>query len=101
MCVCPETVRRAVMFEVQGGTTIAMHYVDGSEITTDLKELFAQHSSIDKMFAILQDAADRHASTINATYDTTLGYPTEIAIDYDTQMADEERSFLIRNVRTL
>lgn len=101
MCFCPETVRKAVTFEIKDGATVAMRYADGGEIPAELKELFTQHSSIDKLFAILQDAAARNASSINVTYDTALGFPTEIAIDYDTKMADEERSFLIRNVRAL
>lgn len=101
MCFCPETIRKAVVFEVKDGATVAMRYADGGEISAETKDVFLQHSSIDKMFAILQDAADRKASSINVTYDAALGFPTEIAIDYDTMMADEERSFLIRNVKAL
>lgn len=101
MCFCPETVRKPVTFEVKEGVTVATHYADGGEIAAELKELFVKHDSIDKIFAILQDAADRNASDIRTTFDPALGYPLEIAIDYSTQMADEELGLSIRNLRVL
>lgn len=101
MCFCTEQVRRPVTFEVKDGIAIAMRYADGTEIPAELKDIFANHDTIDKFFGILQSAATRNAAEINASYDDALGYPTEIAIDMDRQMADEEMSYIITNVKAL
>lgn len=101
MCFCAEPVRKPVRFEVNNGEVVSMRYADGGEIPADLKDLFAKHDTIDKLFGILQSAAARNAAEIKVTYDDALGYPTEIAIDMDRQMADEEISYLIANVKAL
>ncbi|HEU0021543.1 MAG TPA: DUF6174 domain-containing protein [Dehalococcoidia bacterium] len=43
----------------------------------------------------LQDAIDRDAASIRVNYDSRLGYPVSIAIDYNTMMADEELGFSV------
>lgn len=101
MCFCPESVRKPVVFEVKDGMTVSMRYADGSEVPAELKEVFAKHDSIDKFFGILQSAAAQNAAEIHVSYDDALGYPTEIAIDMDLRMADEEMSYTISNVKIL
>jgi hypothetical protein len=39
---------------------------------------------------VIKDAIARNASSLTVKYDPKLGYPTQINIDYDQQMADEE-----------
>ena len=101
MCFCTELVRRPVTFEVKDGVAVSMRYADGTEVPAELKEVFAKHDTIDKVFGILQSAATRNAAEIKVTYDDALGYPTEVAIDMDRQMVDEEISYLIANVKAL
>jgi hypothetical protein len=46
--------------------------------------------TVEELFALVQDAVDRGAARIEAQYDSVLGYPTRISVDYDLQVADEE-----------
>jgi hypothetical protein len=53
-------------------------------------EYFKNYNSIPKLFDLVQDAIAKKAHSLSVTYHPTLGYPTQINIDYDQQMADEE-----------
>jgi hypothetical protein len=55
-------------------------------------------TTIDGLFDKIQDAIDDNAFMIHVEYDTELGYPRSIAIDYDEHVADEELSLIISNV---
>jgi hypothetical protein len=57
--------------------------------------------TVDGLFTFIQDAIDRHAELIRATYDPAQGVPT--AIDYDgaARIADDEISFRITNVHPI
>ena len=50
---------------------------------------------IEGLFALIREAITQNASRIEVTFDETYGYPSELFIDYDERMADEEASFRI------
>jgi hypothetical protein len=57
-------------------------------------EAVADHVlTIDDIFAEIQDAMDRNAHSLTVEYHGTLGYPMEVDIDYDENVADEEMSY--------
>lgn len=102
MCLCAPETTQWVRFEVKEGAAVSMIYVEaGTPIPTTNQNQFAKFSTIDKVFAILQDAMDRKAVDMKVQYDGTLGYPTEIAIDYVKELSDEEASYSIRAVKSL
>ena len=51
--------------------------------------------TVEELFALLQDAVRRKAARIEVSYDERYGYPTELFIDYDERMADEETRFVM------
>jgi len=54
--------------------------------------------SVEELFALIQDAIDRGAHRIAATYHPQLGYPTSIFIDYDRLAVDEELTLSVRDL---
>jgi hypothetical protein len=87
-CFCIPAARGPVIIVVKDGVTTSVT----SEATGQAvdPELFKQYDSVPKLFAVIQDGIDRKAASLNVKYDPKLGYPTQINIDYDTQIADEE-----------
>lgn len=51
--------------------------------------------TVDDLFEVLQDAFDRDAAEIDASYDLTLGYPRSARIDYEKYAVDEEYGWTI------
>ena len=81
---------------VRGGVVTSVEFA-GEEFTVvpPLPERFVP---VEELFALLQDAVRRNAARIEVSYDERYGYPTELFIDYDERMADEETRFVIRGV---
>lgn len=48
---------------------------------------------VPELFGFIDDAIDRRAHRIRVVYHPTLGYPTEISIDYSENIVDEERGY--------
>ena len=49
------------------------------------------------LFDLLQDAVDQGAAGIDVNYDERYAYPTAFFINYDEDVDDEERGFVIRS----
>jgi hypothetical protein len=58
-----------------------------------LKENWDRYKTIEELFEILDDAFRQDAKEIHVSYDSDLGYPTSVFIDYNELIADEERGF--------
>jgi hypothetical protein len=52
---------------------------------------------IEKLFDSIQSAIDQKAYFIKVLYHPTMGFPESIFIDYDSQIQDEEWSFLMED----
>lgn len=59
------------------------------------------YPTIDGLFAIVQDAIDRRADRIDATYDFDYGFPSDLYIDYDRRIADDEEGYTLLRFRAL
>ena len=93
-CFCPQEYLAEVAVTVRGGVVTSVEFA-GEEFTVapPLPERFVP---VEELFALLQDAVRRNAARIEVSYDERYGYPTELFIDYDEGMADEETRFVIR-----
>jgi hypothetical protein len=65
------------------------------------QEYFRQYNSVPKLFNIIQNAIAKDADSMSITYHPSLGYPTQINIDENAQMADEERYLTIENLQVI
>ena len=97
VCFCAPVVTRAVTVTVRQGAWAALTYVDDGSVADT--SLFRDFLTMDRVFAFLQDALERHAAGFVARYDTPLGYPTEVDIDYIANAADDELSLRIPMLR--
>lgn len=84
-CFCaPDSVEPGIV-SVVGGQIESVIGVNTSEELNP--SLFL---SIDGLFDALQDALDQPADAISANFDKSLGYPTDISIDFIELASDDE-----------
>jgi hypothetical protein len=99
VCFCPPDDTRPVTIEVTNGTVNSIRYLDDG--TAAKPDIFDKYATIDKLFALLQDALDQPDSRLNISYDPQLGYPSKAAIDYLPNAIDDEFYFRVRNVEAI
>jgi hypothetical protein len=102
-CFCAFRDQMPLKVEVQNGKVVSITAQDGSLVdSTDMNyEFFLPYATIDKLFTELQADLDGKAATVAVKYDATLGFPTELNIDYDQQVADEELYLYASNLEKL
>ena len=76
---------------VDGSEVVEVTYLDNEPHRCEPDA--AQYYTIPGLFNLIQEAIDSGAHSLQAQYDATLGYPTEVFIDYVSNIADEERGF--------
>ena len=99
-CFCIFTQDMPLIIEVQDGEVVSMEYQSGNEIDPGNLELFERYATIDRIFAELETALVE-ADSVTVEYDETHGFPTQVSIDLDQQMADEEIYLTISDFEAL
>ncbi|MDZ8226156.1 MULTISPECIES: DUF6174 domain-containing protein [unclassified Nostoc] len=97
-CFCIEDARGPVVIKVRNGVTSSITSLATGK---DVKEYFQSYNTIPKLFDVIQDAIKRKAFSLNVRYDARFGYPTQIDIDYNNQIADEEKYLTIKNFKVI
>ncbi|MCC5608053.1 DUF6174 domain-containing protein [Nostoc sp. CHAB 5834] len=97
-CFCIGDARGPVVIKVRNGQTSSITSVATGK---DVKEYFQNYNTIPKLFDVIQDAINRKAFSLNVRYNARFGYPTQIDIDYNSQIADEERYLTIENFKVI
>ncbi|MBK1986269.1 hypothetical protein A0J48_001660 [Sphaerospermopsis aphanizomenoides BCCUSP55] len=87
-CFCTPEAREPVVIEVRKGVTTAVTSVKTNQPVD--RELFKKYDNVPKLFNVIQDAINRKPSSLIVKYDPKFGYPTQINVDYNSQIADEE-----------
>ncbi|GBE90828.1 DUF6174 domain-containing protein [Nostoc cycadae] len=98
-CFCVPKATQPVVITVRNGQVASITPVNNNEPVD--AELFRQYNSIPKLFGIIDDAIAKKASSLTVKYDPKFGYPTQINIDYNQQVADEELYLTISNLEPL
>jgi len=86
-CFCPQEEKRQIT--VSDGIISEAKYIPSNTVLDPNQE------KINGYFNIIQDALDKNAYKVTVTYDGTYGFPSNIAIDYNEQMADEEINYTL------
>jgi hypothetical protein len=90
LCFCGgDTIRRVRIVVRSGAVTAATYVDDGPPVSGGLEDF----PTIDALFEEIQDAIDREAHELTASYHPALGYPTAVSIDYIENAVDEEMAF--------
>lgn len=87
-CECPPEMTAPVEIEVRGGAVEAvMLSQSGAPVSPELLPAFP---TVDDLFDLIDEALRRDADLLEVTYDSPLGYPTSLRIDYRREVADDE-----------
>jgi len=97
-CFCGPDVVRLLRIQVLDDEVVAVHDVETGEPVT---QPIASFPTIDDLFAEIEDAIQRKAFRIQATYDDERGYPIDVSIDYIEYAVDEEMAFQVREFEVL
>lgn len=62
---------------------------------------FERFDTIPELFGLIEDAEARNAVVIRAEYDPAYGYPSDVYIDYEGQLADDEFGFVVTDFQPL
>jgi hypothetical protein len=96
-CDCPSDITRPVVVWVDRGSVEYLFYADdGRPVPFSYANSFP---SAEQLFDVIQDGIDRRADYIDVDYDFTYGYPTNVYIDYDRRVSDEELSLTTWGLR--
>ncbi|MFV1987697.1 MAG: DUF6174 domain-containing protein, partial [Gemmatimonadota bacterium] len=85
-CECTRETTRTMRVEVRGGSVTGATYRDTGESAA----MANGYPTVEDLFDLIDDAIQRRAAGLTVAYDAALGYPTEITIDYDLEVADDE-----------
>lgn len=90
-CFCAFRDKMPLTIEVQNGQAVSMTYVDGSAVSADEQTSmgFSQYATLDDLFKYTEQRS-KDAAEVKVTYDSTYGFPTEVSIDGNKQIADDE-----------
>jgi hypothetical protein len=98
-CFCIPEVTQPVVVEVRNGRVTSITAANSGKPVN--REYFKQYNSIPKLFNLVRSAIAKDVNRLSVTYHPSLGYPTQISIDYDAQMADEEQYLTIENLEVI
>ncbi|WP_315789158.1 DUF6174 domain-containing protein [Fischerella sp. JS2] len=98
-CFCAPKATEPAVIEVRNGKVVSI--TDANTGKPVGSEIFQKYNSIPKLFDVIQNAIARNASSLTVKYNPKLGYPTQINIDYDQQMADEEVYLTIEKLEAI
>lgn len=98
-CFCIPEARGPVVIEVINGQTTSITSAETGEPVN--QEFFQSFNTIPKLFRVIRDGIKRKADRLEVEYDSTLGYPTDITIDFSFQIADEELFLTIRDFEVI
>ncbi|BAY22191.1 hypothetical protein NIES2100_19540 [Calothrix sp. NIES-2100] len=99
-CFCIPDARGPVVIEVRNGKTKSITSVETGQPVNN-PEYFQNYNTVPKLFNVIQDAIARQAFSLDVNYSARYGYPTQINIDYNAQIADEELYLTIENFQVL
>ena len=85
------SANRLVRITVQNGRTVSITPDDGDPTPLENDgRFFARFATVESLFNVIQQALNARADSISVDYDSVLGYPTRINIDYIRLAVDDE-----------
>lgn len=92
ICFCLDEHTRPVRVRVVAGEVVERTWVEtGDPVSEPQAQAF---TPVEGLFELLREAY-RDEAQVEVTYDSDLGYPTLISIDYDEMLADDEISVVL------
>ena len=91
-CFCPVGDIMPLTVEVMDGEIVSILDVNGNDYpsTDPMSEFILKYATIDRIFSELGSEPVQEADSLTVSYDSTYGFPVEVAIDYIELAADDE-----------
>lgn len=96
VCECPPVLSRPNLVEVRSGRVWRVTLTDTEQIVDEQTE--ALFPSVNDLFDRIDAAIRQEAASIQVSYDPTLGYPTEITIDWNPMAVDDETKITVTDL---
>lgn len=90
-CFCPPEFVGPFEVTVRRGAVVSVRY-NGAQVPSD------RARTVEALFDLIADAYARDADDVQVAYHPTLGYPTQISIDYRAEVADDELSITVADL---
>jgi hypothetical protein len=92
-CFCPPEFIGPFQVAVRDGAIVSATR-DGAAVDTAQVQI----PTVPAIFDEIAEAIEAGAAEVRVTYDATLGYPTDVWIDQDRMMADEEMGYAVTDL---
>jgi hypothetical protein len=100
-CAChPDTPPETLVTVHDGKVTRVRHRPVGYDHEVEAPRGLEYYWTIDGLFDLIAAAIDRRAE-VRTAYDETLGYPTEIHVDYDADLIGDEVDLTVTRLERL
>lgn len=96
ICFCPVDATTPVNIVVSNCDASEITYVGTTTIVEE--RYFEDYDTVEKLFAVIEDALKQDVHSLQVEYDRIYGYPVRIDIDYIETAVDEEISFSVSNL---
>lgn len=91
VCFCPLPSNIPVRVLVKNNKVIGVTPLETGQTLEEVN--LDSYKTINQLFEIIENAVTKNADKITVTYNSKLGYPTEIFIDYIVLAADDEITY--------
>jgi Family of unknown function (DUF6174) len=98
-CFCPLEFTKAMRLEVRDGALTSVKYVDsGADVPANFRPNIFK---IEAFFDLIDSTRPKGGTVENLSFDTVLGYPTQINLDPIPLAADDESYYKLSDLKSL
>lgn len=102
-CFCAFRDQMPLTIEVKDGEVVSMTRSDGTAVasTDPSYDIFESYATIDRVFLKLEADQTGDADEVTVTYDSTYGFPANVAVDNIKAAMDDEISYQVSGFEIL
>ena len=102
-CFCPFAGDMPLIIEVKDGEVVSMTRSDGTPIsqTDPSYGVYESYATIDRVFLKLEADQTGEADEVIVTFDSTYGFPANVAVDNIKEAIDDEISYQVSSFEVL
>ncbi len=98
ICYCDPDAVRMMIFQISNDEIKEVLYADTGEAVNP--SYYNDSNTIEGLFALVEQALNEKPEDIIIAYDEEFGYIKQVTVDYKANLADDEFTFIVSNLRT-